>query len=170
MNKVEIKKLISGTKCSPEMFEQLTETGGLESAIEYVKSLKGEKSTPNEVGLTVGFLNKFTVTKVVRDESTGKDTAYKVDMWRSKVAIPRSDLVGSPLEKQCEGEWLLLTGVFQPNKKSEGYNIGHDFIRTREEENLVEEEKSSKIGKKPFVINDWMKRNSNREEITDPVN
>ena len=33
MNKVEIKKLISGTKCSPEMFEQLTETGGLESAI-----------------------------------------------------------------------------------------------------------------------------------------
>ena len=164
MNKVEIKKLISGTKCSPEMFEQLTETGGLESAIEYVKSLKGEKSTPNEVGLTVGFLNKFTVTKVVRDESTGKDTAYKVDMWRSKVAIPRSDLVGSPLEKQCEGEWLLLTGVFQPNKRSAGFNIGQDFLQTRKKANELAKAKADKEGRTPYVIHDWM-----QDRVGEPV-
>ena len=159
MTKVEIKKLISGTNVTLEMFEGMAEAGGLRSAIAFVNNIKGTSAT-------VGFLNKFE--HIYRDEESGKD--YRVTKMRFKLGIPKSQVAGSPLEKQCEGDWLLLTGVFQPNKNSEGYNIGHDFIRTREEENLVEEEKSGKVGKKPFVINDWMKRNSNREEVTDPVN
>ena len=159
MTKVEIKKLISGTNVTLETFENMANSGGINSAIAFVNNIKG-------INATVGFLNKFD--HIYDDKSTGK--SYRVTKMRFKLGIPRSQVAGSPLEKQCEGEWLLLTGVFQPNKKSEGYNIGHDFIRTREEENLVEKEKSDKLGKKAFVINDWMKRKSNREEVTDPVN
>ena len=159
MNKVEIKKLISGTNVTLETFENMANSGGINSAIAFVNNIKG-------INATVGFLNKFD--HIYDDESTGK--SYRVTKMRFKLGIPRSQVAGSPLEKQCEGEWLLLTGVFQPNKKSEGYNIGHDFIRTREEENLVEQEKSDKVGKKPFIIYDWMKKNTNREEVTDPVN
>ena len=165
MNKVEIKKLISGTKCSPEMFEQLTETGGLESAIAYVKALKGEVDAPREVGITVGFLNQFTGTKLVRDKSTGKDTAYKTDMMRFKLGIPRSDVAGSPLEKQCEGEWLLLTGVFQPNKRSAGFNIGQDFVQTREQANKYAQAKADRDGRTAFVIHDWMQDRVNGEPV-----
>ena len=165
MTKVEIKKLISGTNCSPEMFEQLTETGGLESAIAYVKALKGEVDAPKEVGITVGFLNKFTSTKLVRDQSTGKDTAYKTDMMRFKLGIPRSDVAGSPLEQHCEGDWLLLTGVFQPNKRSAGFNIGQDFVQTRLQANQYAQEKADRDGRTAFVIHDWMQDRVNGEPV-----
>ena len=158
MNKVEIKKLISGTKVTLETFENLKNECGLKSAIEFVKTQKGENTPRVNNSPTVGFLNKFET--IVRDEETKKD--YRVTKMRFKLGIPREQVAGSPLESQCEGDWLLLTGVFQPNKQSEGFYIGQDFIRSREQENLMEEEKSHKQGKKPYVIHDWMKsRTSN---------
>ena len=158
MNNTKINKIVNGTTCSPELFKQLVESGGEESAIAYVEGLKGNNKPRVNNSPTVGFLNKFET--IVRDEETGKD--YRVTKMRFKLGIPREQVAGSPLEAQCEGDWLLLTGVFQPNKQSEGFYIGQDFIRSREQENLMEEEKSQKQGKKPYVIHDWMKsRTSN---------
>jgi hypothetical protein len=84
MTKVEIKKLISGTNVTLEVFEGMTQAGGLQSAIAYVNNLKGTSAT-------VGFLNKFD--HVYRDKYLARLQSHQnaVSTW----AFPKSQVAGS---------------------------------------------------------------------------
>ena len=157
MNIKEITKLVDGTPTTVEMFKQLVEISGEEQAIKFVNAQRPRDTSP-----TVGFLNPYTVTKVVTLED-GTEEIQRIGKQKCKLALRQELLAGSPLEEQCIDGWLHLIADFTPNTRGSGYHVAESFVNTMQDANSIQAEKSDDNG---FRYVSWMSNPNKTSEVS----
>ena len=160
MNIKEITKLVDGTPTTVEMFKQLVEISGEEQAIKFVNAQRPRDTSP-----TVGFLNPYTVTKVVTLED-GKEEIQRINKQKCKLAIRQSQVAGCPLESQCIDGWLHLIAEFTPNKRGSGWHVAESFVNTLQDANSIQAEKADDNG---FRYESWMNNSNMTSESVNEV-